>query len=154
MDDMIQGVRLTPLKRIPGNQGEVRHVLKRSEDGYIDFGEAYVSTVIRGAIKGWKKHLRMTSNLTVLNGCVKFVCFDDRKDSPTAGVVNEFEISPDRHARLTIPPGVWFSFSGISEEENIVLNIADILHEPAEAESKDIRDALFPPVWDKNPAGF
>ena len=45
------------------------------------FKESYFSTVNGDVIKPWKKHNKMTLNLVVPLGEIKFVLFDDRRES-------------------------------------------------------------------------
>ena len=73
----IEGVILTPLKKIIFPKGDILHGIKKGDDGYVDFGEAYFSTVNFGEIKGWNRHKEMTLNLVVPIGSVTFVIYDD-----------------------------------------------------------------------------
>ena len=89
MDKLIEGVSLTPLKIIPGENGGVMHALKVHESSFKGFGEAYFSFVNKGKVKGWKRHTRMTLNLIVPVGKIRFVLFDDRSDSKTKKQFND-----------------------------------------------------------------
>lgn len=128
----IQGVIVTPLKRISHPKGDVFHGIKKSDEGYVGFGEAYFSTVNHGVIKAWKKHSRMTLNLIVPEGEVKFVLYDDRENSDTKGSFQEIILSQNNYSRLTVPPGVWMGFEGVGKDLNMLLNVADIPHDPEE----------------------
>jgi dTDP-4-dehydrorhamnose 3,5-epimerase len=140
----IKGVDLTPLKVIHVAEGDVLHAMKVNDIGYVNFGEAYFSTIHAGVIKPWKRHSRMTLNLVVVNGLVRFVVHDDRPDSPTSGVTSEYLVGlPDNYSRLTIPPGLWMSFQGLGVGSSLLLNIADIPHDPAEADRGDKDDFAF-----------
>ena len=77
----IEGVILTPLKKISHPRGDVFHGMKKSDNGYAGFGEAYFSTIKNGEIKGWNKHKRMTLNLVVPVGKVIFIIYDGREKS-------------------------------------------------------------------------
>ncbi|HTQ65268.1 MAG TPA: hypothetical protein VMI12_10740 [Puia sp.] len=138
-----EGVSITTLKIIKRDQGNIMHGMKSDENGYAGFGEAYFTFVKHRAIKGWKKHGRMTLNLVVPAGVVKFVLFDDRRDSVTKGLFFEITISRMNYKRLTVPPNIWLAFQGIGEEENIVLNIANIPHDPDETDDKSLDDPLL-----------
>ena len=142
MDTIIDGVLLTPLRKIFHPQGDVFHGIKKSDAGYVDFGEAYFSTVTQGEIKAWKKHLQMTLNLVVPVGKIRFVLFDDRENSPTKGIFNEFVLSLENYARLTIPPQIWMAFQGL-DEQNLLLNIADLEHSPDEIERKTLLEINY-----------
>ena len=72
----------------------------------------------------------MTMNLIVPDGQVQFVFFENEKDPKT-----KFEvIGVDRYCRLTVPPGVWFGFRGLVEQHSLIVNLANILHDPSEVD--------------------
>jgi dTDP-4-dehydrorhamnose 3,5-epimerase len=131
---MIDGVQLTPLKRIATPSGDVYHAMKRGDSGYCGFGEAYFSSIDPGAIKAWKRHRRMTLNVVVPVGAIRFVIHDDRSESPTAGETWSVVLSLQNYMRLTIPPCLWFGFQGLAAEASLLLNLADIEHSPDEGE--------------------
>jgi dTDP-4-dehydrorhamnose 3,5-epimerase len=141
---LMLGVLLTPLKDIPLDAGNVLHGMKKGDPGFTDFGEAYFSTVQLGAIKAWKQHRAMTLNLVVPVGEVKFVLFDDRSDSPNHGQYFSVNLSRKNYQRLTVPPMLWMGFQGISKGTNLLLNIADMLHDPEEVNRKDLEELNFP----------
>ena len=123
----MDGVILTPLKQIHNPKGDIFHAMKKSDEGFDGFGEAYFSTIYLNDIKGWKKHTEMTLNLVVTVGEVEFVVYDE--------VHKEFfnvKLSQDNYQRLTIKPNLWMAFRGLSES-SMVLNIASIEHNPDEA---------------------
>jgi len=143
---MIEGVILTKLKTIPGELGDVMHAMKSNEPSFRGFGEAYFSFIKKDAVKAWKRHKKMTLNIVVPCGKIKFVIYDDRKNSKTKGELYEVVISKDNYQRLTIPPMVWFGFQGLGDE-NLLLNITDIQHDPAEVESIESHDSNIPYTW-------
>ena len=130
----LNDILLTPLKKIPTLGGDVMHALKASDNGFNGFGEAYFSWIEEGAIKAWKCHKRMTLNLVVPMGEVRFV-FNLPKQN-TDFLVED--IGEKRFARLTVPPGIWFGFKGKSSGSSLVLNFADIIHDPDEMERKSV----------------
>lgn len=130
-------VLVTPLKRIPLMDGDVLHGMKRSDPGFLDFGEAYFSMIEVGAIKAWKRHLRMTLNLVVPIGSVHFVFMDDK------GAMREELAGVDHYVRLTVPPNIWFGFRGLFAPYSMLMNIADIPHDPDEIERRGKNEILF-----------
>jgi len=141
----MKGVTLTNLKHIKTPKGDIFGALKKTDNGFIDFGEAYFSRITPNNIKGWKKHMTTTLNLVVVHGIVKFIIYDDRPKSVTFGEFKVIKLSPkDNNSRLTISPGLWLAFVGISKHESIVLNIIDEEHNPHEAETKELHEILFP----------
>lgn len=133
----IDGVILTPLKQIFHPKGDVWHAMKCSDNGFEGFGEAYFSTIHCGDIKPWKKHLKMTLNFVVPVGKIRVVIFDDRPQSSTKGNFFDITLSHDNYQRITIPAGLWVAFSGVGESLNLLLNVANLEHDPMEVERKD-----------------
>jgi len=130
-------ILVTPLKRITLAGGDVLHGMKCSDPGYVDFGEAYFSIIEAGAVKAWKRHLRMTLNFVVPVGSVQFVFMDEQ------GALREEVVGVERYVRLTVPPGIWFGFKGMATPYSLLMNIADIPHDPAEIERKGLVEIQF-----------
>ena len=137
MGTVINGVNLTKLKVIDVSGGDVLHAMKAFDKGYEGFGEAYFSMIEPSIVKAWKRHRKMTLNLVVPVGKVKFVIYDDRQNSESGKKFLEVILSRNNYYRLTIPPMVWIGFQGMDEYTSMLLNIADIEHTPEEANRKD-----------------
>ena len=134
---------VTPLLRIETTGGDVLRALKQNDVGYTGFGEAYFSWVSAGSVKAWKRHTRMTMNVVVPLGQVRFVFRCINTDG-----VEEFrvvDIGVDHYARLTVPPGTWFGFQGLHTPKSLLLNIANIPHDPNEVEHLALTDINY--VW-------
>ncbi|MBI1767962.1 MAG: dTDP-4-dehydrorhamnose 3,5-epimerase [Bacteroidetes bacterium] len=144
----LEGVVLTSLKIIQNENGDVLHGLKSVDASFSSFGEAYFSNVLFGKKKGWKKHTRMTLNIIVPVGEIGFVLFDDREASSTKGFFFEIMLSRKNYFRLTIPPGIWMTFYGKGEGENILLNIANIPHDPTESENLPLENDYINYSWE------
>jgi dTDP-4-dehydrorhamnose 3,5-epimerase len=134
----IEGVILTPLKKITHPRGDILHAMKENDSGYAGFGEAYFSTIKHGEIKGWNKHKMMILNLIVPFGEVTFVIYDKRESSRSKGKFFKVTLSQANYQRLTVPPGLWLAFKGKSNDINLILNIADMEHDPDEIEKMDL----------------
>ncbi len=133
----VDKILVTPLRQIAVAGGDVMHAIKSTDPGFVDFGEAYFSKIKLGAIKAWKRHLLMTLNFVVPVGAVQFVFFD------VQGEQREEVIGLDRYVRLTIPPGIWFGFRGLVAPYSLLMNVADIPHDPAEIEHKKVDEYIF-----------
>lgn len=147
-EKLIDGVVLTPLKQIDNPKGDIYHGIKASSKEFHGFGEMYFSLIKLNERKGWKKHTKMISNLIVPQGEVKFYLYDDRANSPTKGLFNEIKLSPKNYYCLTVPNNIWMAFEGISD--GMVVNFANIEHDPAEAITLDLFDPYIPYAWEKN----
>ncbi|MGH9247364.1 MAG: dTDP-4-dehydrorhamnose 3,5-epimerase family protein [Acidimicrobiales bacterium] len=131
---MIEGVRVTPLERIPDERGAVLHMLREDSEVFERFGEIYFSLVYAGVVKGWHRHREMTLNYAVPVGMIKLVCYDDRPGSPTHGAVQEIHVGELNYVLVTIPPLVWNGFKGEGTSPALVANCATIPHRPDEIE--------------------
>jgi dTDP-4-dehydrorhamnose 3,5-epimerase len=137
---MIKGVNITPLDIIETDGGNVMHAMKESSLDYSGFGEAYFSQIHKGAIKAWKRHTKMTLNILVPFGEIRFILIDDIEDSN-----NQFQeviISKNNYCRLTVPPMIWMGFQGIARE-SLLLNIANIEHDPEEVDKMNLKQIKF-----------
>ena len=133
----MDGVILRPLKQIYNPKGDIFHAMKKSDEGFDGFGEAYFSTIYKDDIKGWKKHTIMTLNLIVPIGSIEFVIYDDK--------TNEFfsiELSQNNYKRLTVKAGLWMAFRGM-DKNSMLLNLASIEHDSNEAVNIDLQEIKY-----------
>lgn len=145
---LIEGVKLIHLKEIKSEKGSVLHMLRSDDQDFKKFGECYFSEVLIDCIKGWKKHLIQTQNLSVPVGLIKFVLYDDRIESSTYQELNTYILGrPTDYFRLTIPNGIFYSFKNISIHNSLIVNCADIPHDPNENIIKEINSIEIPYKW-------
>ncbi len=133
----MDGVTVTTLKQIHNPKGDIFHAMKKSDDGYNGFGEAYFSTIHKNDIKGWKQHKEMVLNLVVPTGAIEFVIYNE-KEQEFFSVI----LSQNNYQRLTVAPGLWMAFRGI-EENSMLLNLASIEHNPNEAINLDLNEIKY-----------
>ena len=124
---------IKPLKKIHLEDGDVLHALKASEVEFNGFEEAYFSTIKKNKLKAWKRHMRMTMNLIVPVGEVKFNFYDNKKMLLKTKIIGE-----DNYSRITVPPLIWFGFKGLSTYTSYILNISNESHDPSEVERKPV----------------
>jgi dTDP-4-dehydrorhamnose 3,5-epimerase len=132
---MIKDVLITPLDVFETTGGSVMHAMKNIDRGFVDFGEAYFSNINYNSVRAWKRHKKMTLNLVVPVGEIKFILFDNRNNE---GEFQEVIISRSNYCRLTIPPMVWMGFQGLNKNGSTLLNIANIKHDPNEVDRIEI----------------
>ncbi len=131
-------IKITPLKKIPLEDGDVLHALKASDHEFYGFKEAYFSTIKTNKIKAWKRHLKMTMNLIIPIGKVQFIFYDKNRNLLKNTIIGE-----DNYSRITVPPGIWFGFKGLSFHTSYILNISDEMHDPSEVERKPLSFLKF-----------
>ena len=131
--NFLDTVEITQLNKIHHPSGDIYHVLKKSDQNFSAFGEAYFTTIQKGSIKGWKKHTKMCMNLVVPVGNVCFHFYNKELNESYSLCAGEMN-----YIRITVHPGIWMAFEGLSEGLNLVLNIANIQHDPLESENVEI----------------
>ena len=143
----IEGVIISPLKKIPDQRGMVMHMLRSDSSCFTTFGEIYFSVVNSGVVKAWKKHHRMTQNFAVPVGQIKLVIYDDRAESSTFGLVQEILTGIDEYFLVHIPPMLWYGFQGLSSDAAMIANCASIPHDSEEVERQEYNSSTIPYKW-------
>ena len=80
-------------------------MLRADDPHFIAVRRDLLHEHLRGVVKGWHKHREMTLNYACIFGRVKLVLYDDRPDSPTAGIAVELFLGPDDHSLVDDPAG-------------------------------------------------
>ena len=132
----LSNIKITRLKKIDVIGGNVLHVIKKSDRGFCGLGEVYFSYIEPNAVKAWKLHMKMTLNLVVPQGNVRFVFCNPFEDKN----FQIEEIGEGNYARITVPPKIWFGFKGISSRPSLIANVANIEHDDSEVQKKEIDD--------------
>lgn len=121
----IDGVRVQELSWYTDQRGSLSVLLRADQPELLGerFGQAYVTTVLPGVVKGWHRHAVQSDRMTGLKGETLLVLLDGRHDSPSRGALVEVVLG-ERHPRLVlIPPGVWHGLKAIGAGESLVLNL-------------------------------
>ncbi len=130
----MDGVVLTPLKRIPTGKGDVMHAIKTTDNGFCGFGEVYFTEIFAHQTKGWKRHKRLTLNLVVVSGEVRFYIYNEQ-----TGERQTIDLSAEKnYQRLTLQPMLWMAFEGLGEQKSILMDLIAEPHDTAEAETRDL----------------
>ena len=135
---ILNKVKIKSLKIIKLPAGNVMHLLKKNEIKNWSFGEAYISKIKYGKVKAWKCHLKMTINISVPHGKVKFVFYSEKDN-----IFKTIEIGEKKYLRISIPPKIWFGFKGISKKESIIISLSNIIHNPQEILRRKKKDIKF-----------
>ena len=139
---MIEGIIETQLKVIPSVDGNVLHGIRSTDKSFVGFEEAYFSFINKDHVKAWKCHKKMTLNLIVPVGKVKFVFIDNREEPSSFKKIQTFDLSQNPYTRLTVPPYIWFGFKGLARQ-NLILNITNVIHDQKEVLRKNLNEIDF-----------
>lgn len=147
MNLQIQGVLVTPKKKLIDDRGGIFHMLRRDDPEFQSFGEIYFSKIHPTVVKAWHHHSRMSLNYYVVVGSIQLGLFDGRKDSPSFGRTQTIYMDSEVPQLVTVPPGVWNGFKGLGAASSLVANCATEPHDPAEITRKDFNDPMFKYDW-------
>ena len=125
------------------------HMIRKDSPEFRQFGEVYFSQIHSGAVKAWRRHKQMTQLFAVPRGKIKLVIYDDRPESSTRGNLDILDTGEDNYILIKIPVMLWYGFKGISSESSLIVNCADLVHDPSEIERKDAHDPSIPYLWNK-----
>lgn len=118
----IEGVQVKQLNMHCDERGGLMELLRSDDPIFQKFGQAYVSITYPGVVKAWHYHKKQTDYIVVVKGMSKMVLYDDREDSPTKGVINEFFLGEHNHILITIPPGVIHGQKPYGAEPSYLIN--------------------------------
>ena len=120
---LIDGALTKKLAVHADERGRLMEMLRADDELYKKFGQVYMTSAYPGAVKAWHYHEKQVDHFTCVHGMMKVVLYDDRKDSPTKGLVNEFFLGVHNPILLRIPAGVYHGFKCISEHEALIVNV-------------------------------
>ncbi len=149
--EMIKGVTVRDLKLIPDERGRLMEILRADDKEFSKFGQVYITTAYPGVVKAWHCHKLQDDNMTVLKGMAKIVLYDDRKDSLTRGLINEFYVGEHKHILLHIPKEVWHGFKCVSDSEVMIVNVVTECYnyEQPDEHRRPAHDPEIPYDWSR-----
>eukprot|EP01132_Coremiostelium_polycephalum_P010413 gene10413-12786_t len=131
-------------EQIADERGAVFHYLRADDPAFKGFGEAYYSKVNPGIVKGWKYHREISQEFCVPFGRIDLVVYDGREDSTTFGQIDKITLDDDaNYFRLSLPPGLWYSFKATSKTYALLANIIDKPHSPGEETLESIINQTY-----------
>ena len=133
---VIQKYKLTPLEKINLSKGNLMKFIDKKNKNFKKFGEVYFSLIKSKSVKAWKMHKKMTLNIAVPIGNVRFVILENNNNEILK--ISEIKIGQNNYKLLTIPPNTWYGFQGISKNTSLIVNLTNILHDENELVRKKI----------------
>jgi dTDP-4-dehydrorhamnose 3,5-epimerase len=146
---LIDGVRTKKLDVHADERGRLMEMLRRDDELFLEFGQTYMTTVYPGVTKAWHYHEHQHDHFVCVHGMIKLALYDERPQSPTKGVVNEFFLGNHSNLLVQIPPHVWHGFKNVGETEAIVVNVTTRPYRYAEPDEirADPHDSHIPYRW-------
>jgi len=124
--ERIEGVQVKQLKPIADGRGRLMEILRSDDPLFQQFGQLYMTSAYPGVVKGWHYHKIQVDHFSCVRGMIKLVLYDDRKDSGTRGLVNEYFLGVHGTVLVTVPTFVLHGFQSVGTEEAIVLNVPTV----------------------------
>ena len=87
------------------------------------FGQVYLTTCMRGAVKAWHKHEHQTDRIAIIKGMARLVVAitdvgdvdrASRSGDKIRGAAREFIVGELNPTLVIIPPGIWHGFAPAS----------------------------------------
>ena len=120
--DNLKKIKVFELKKFKNAKGNVLRGFRKTDKYPGISAEIYFSWINKKAIKGWKLHKKMTMNLIVPVGTIKFVFYDNSK-------FKEIIIGDKNYSRIYVPNNIFFAFQNLSTKKSLVVNNASIIHQ-------------------------
>ncbi|KIX15862.1 dTDP-4-dehydrorhamnose 3,5-epimerase family protein [Dethiosulfatarculus sandiegensis] len=148
---MIQGVKVKELKVIPDERGRLMEMLRVDDEIFAGFGQVYLTTTNPGVVKAWHLHKQQTDNVVCVAGMIRLGLYDDRKDSPTFGMVNQFFMGVHKPLLVQIPAFVYHGWKCVSQEEALIVNTVTKPYNPENPDEfrLDPHDNHIPLNWER-----
>ena len=146
---MIEGVKTKKLKVIPDERGRLMEILRKDDDLFLGFGQAYMTSTYPGVVKAWHMHQKQTDNVVCLQGMLKLVLYDGRRGSKTFGELEQYYIGVHNPLLVQIPAGVYHGWMCVSTEEALVVNLPTLPynHKEPDEQRLDPHSSDIPYDW-------
>jgi dTDP-4-dehydrorhamnose 3,5-epimerase len=119
---LIHGVTFTPAVTHIDGRGTLCEILNdRVHPDPIVY--VYQFTIRPGMIKGWHVHRLHDDRIFLSQGTLKVVLYDERRDSPTYGMVNEIHRSVYQRNLMVIPAHVFHAHENIGADDALCVSM-------------------------------
>ncbi len=122
---LIHGVELKAVKHIAKAGGYLTELFRRDWFASGDVEQVFQNVMFPGAISAWHAHDVTTDRLFATDGQIRLVLYDARRDSPTCGSLNSFNIGPANPLLVIVPPRVWHGVQALGCQNSTLVNIVD-----------------------------
>ena len=123
MDKSLLNIKFKKKQIINVEGGDVYKIMKKSDFADFKFNEVYFSSINDNYVKGWKLQEKITSNICVPIGEVKFTFVSSDFKFSESYIIGE-----KNYGLLSFPPNIWYCFKGLSKKKSLILNLIDYEH--------------------------
>ena len=115
----------------------------KNKMGKNEFGELRSPEKPERIQSSYDRDVRYEMNRLKRHPDEPIMLFDDRENSNTVNNFFSITLSPFNYYRLTVPPGIWHAFKGHNHDLNLILDVADMEHQPDEIIRIDLDEISF-----------
>jgi len=128
MREMLEGVRIYELKKIPDERGFFAELLRKDWKDILGdewIVQANLSYSYPGVIRAWHRHLRgQTDYFIVLQGAMRICAYDEK-----TGQLDEIVASEHKLQIVRIPGHYWHGTKTISDKPSLTLYFVTRLYD-------------------------
>ena len=119
----------------------------RSDDKIYDgkFGQVLISVLYPGVIKGWHLHKKQTEYTTCIKGNIKYVAVKENSDGKRE--IKTMIIGEKNPMTIKMSPGVWHGYMPLSNQEAIVMHLADKPYDINDPDTDEKDPFEFGDLW-------
>lgn len=103
------------------DRGFLFEALRADDDIFTKFGQAYVSSIYPGVVKGFHKHFIQADHVVCVGGQIRLVLVDDSGSEP---IIEEHHLSLLNPKLIVIPPGIYHGWACIGNSAALVMNVS------------------------------
>jgi dTDP-4-dehydrorhamnose 3,5-epimerase len=130
MESRIPGVKIVSLKKWEDQRGWLCEIFRRDEITTEIFpAMTYISVTHPGVARGPHAHHTQTDLFAFVGpSTFKMYVWDDRPDSLTYGLTENYLVGQDAPTVVIVPPGVVHAYKNIGEVDGLVVNCPNKLY--------------------------
>lgn len=145
---MLENLVLMPCRKLPNARGYLQEILRGDQAPGFAPGQVYVTCTHQGIVKAWYKHRIQFDTFFVLQGVMRLVLLDDRRESASYQRVQEIELRAEQPQLLKLPPGIWHGFQSLMGDLVVLhMNSQPFMFEQPDEERVGLDAPGMPACW-------
>lgn len=130
LDDMIDGVVITPLARRTDNRGSLIELLTTRDGAIEPIVHVYLVEAKAASVRAWVYHRHQHDRLAYTQGRFQIALYDIRPESPTFNKLSVLILGEDNPTLLRIPPFVVHGVKNIGSTDSTFVNLPTHVYDP------------------------
>ena len=123
------------LKLFLDDRGYLYEMLRADDPFFKSFGQAYISAINPGVVKGFHKHMIQTDHIVCVQGQIKLVLVDEGQ---ILQKISEYHLSPLDPKIVVVEPGIWHGWMCVGNEPALVINFSTHVHDKSNPDEERV----------------